>query len=111
VTAWGVVPARGRLCYCGTCGAVIAFGEKLRRGPAANAEAARVTLAVQGHLRESARCAKGGTFNGGEITACRCSRSVLVNREDGLYCARCEGLVAPQVAPALKSRGPAGGAS
>jgi hypothetical protein len=98
VTAWGVAPARGRLCYCGTCGAVIAFGEKLRRGPAANAQAERVTLTVQVHFRASARCAKGGTFHGGEVTACRCTRSVLVHREEGLYCARCEGLVAPHVA-------------
>jgi hypothetical protein len=108
VTAWGVTPARGRLCYCGTCGAVIAFGEKLRRGPAANAEAGRVTSAVQSHFRESASCSKGSTFNGTEIIACRCSRSVLVNREDGLYCARCEGLVAPEVSVHSKSGGAGG---
>jgi hypothetical protein len=55
------------------------------------------------------RCAKGNTFSGAEIVACRCSRAVLVARQDGLYCARCEGLVAPQVATVSQSRRPSGG--
>jgi hypothetical protein len=99
VTAWGVVPARGRLQFCGTCGSTITFGEKHRRGPAADAEAKRVTTAVQEHFRGSPSCQTGGTFGGREIAACRCERRIVVPREDGLFCARCEGQVAPQMAP------------
>jgi hypothetical protein len=110
VTAWGLAPARGRLHFCGTCGATIAFAEERRPGKVVDTEAERITLATQAHLSDKPLCQSGGTFQGGEIVACRCPRSVLVQREDGLYCARCEGLIAPQVAPVSQPRARSGGA-
>jgi len=98
MTAWGATPARGRRCYCGTCGVVIAFREEVRLRAAMDAELDRVTLAVEGHLRSSPRCRGGGTFEGRTVGACRCEKPLRLPREDGLFCARCEGVVAPDVA-------------
>jgi hypothetical protein len=109
VTAWGVAPARGRIRYCGTCGGAVVFGVEKRPGKLVDGEPNRITLATQEHFRGSPRCANGNTFSGSELVACRCSRAVLVAREDGLYCARCEGLVAPQVAAVSQARRPSGG--
>lgn len=110
MTAWGVAPAHGRLHFCGTCGAAIVFGEERRRGRVAEAEAVRITTAIQGHVRASPLCRSRGTFVGREIVACRCVRRVLLPREKGLFCARCEGLVSPDLAPASQSRVRSGGA-
>jgi hypothetical protein len=109
VTAWGLAPARGRIRFCGTCGAFVIFGLEKRPGKLLDGEANRLTLATKEHFRESPRCAKGDTFSGAEILACRCPRAVPVAREDGLYCARCEGLVAPHLAAVSQSRRPSGG--
>jgi hypothetical protein len=98
VTAWGAKPARGRLHYCGTCGATIAFGEERRPGRIAEPEADRVTAAVEAHFEKSPLCRKGETFTGIAVVACRCDRPVALAREDGLSCARCEGSVAPILA-------------
>jgi hypothetical protein len=87
----------------------VVFGLEKRPGKLLDGEANRITLATQEHFRESPRCAKGDTFSGAEILACRCSRGVPVAREDGLYCARCEGLVAPHLAAGSQSRRPSGG--
>jgi hypothetical protein len=98
VTAWGVIPARGHRCYCGTCGLAIAFREERRLRSAVESELDRVTLVIQGHLVSSARCRAGGTFEGRVVVACRCEKPLRLPREDGLFCARCEGVVAPDVA-------------
>lgn len=101
MTAWGVTPAQGRRCYCGTCGAVIAFIHEVRIRSAVDAEKDRVTLAIEGHFRSSARCRSGGTFEGETVPACRCETPLRLPRVDGLFCARCEGVVAPEVVVAI----------
>lgn len=98
MTAWGLTPARGHRCYCGTCGVVIVFHEERRLRSEVNEELDRVTLAVEAHLESSARCRGGGTFEGRAIVACRCKAPLVLPREDGLVCARCEGVVSPEVA-------------
>ena len=104
MTAWGVAPARGCAVYCGRCGEQVAFHERLRLRERADAEADRITLAVQRHLRRSPLCRRAETFEGRELTACRCAEPVPIPREDGLYCARCEGLLGPSVAPPIVRR-------
>ena len=99
MTAWGVAPAHGCLVYCGRCGEQASFHETLRPRALAQAEADRVTLAVQRHFRRSPLCRRADTFEGRQLTACRCAEPVRIPREDGLYCARCEGLLGPHVAP------------
>lgn len=112
MTAWGVAPARGRFRICGTCGATLAFVEVSRPGRTPEAER-RMVAAIQEHLRSSARCRDTRTFSGGVIVACRCDRQMPLPREEGLMCARCEGLIAPQVAaapaPGQATRRPRGG--
>jgi len=104
VTAWGVAPARGRLVYCAGCGKEAAFHQTFRPRDLVQAEADRVTLAVQRHFRRSPLCRRAETFEGRELTACRCAEPVRIPREDGLYCARCEGLLGPHVAPPTSRR-------
>jgi hypothetical protein len=104
MTAWGVAPARGCLVYCGRCGEQAAFHETLRPRKLAQAEADQVTLAVQRHFRRSPLCRRAETFEGRDLTACRCAEPVPIPREDGLYCARCEGLLGPHVAPRTSRR-------
>jgi hypothetical protein len=64
----------------------------------------RYGAALADHMSSSFRCRNTETFLGGEITACRCERQILIQREDGLRCARCEGLVAPEVAGRRRRR-------
>jgi hypothetical protein len=105
MSSWGVTPAHGRRAYCATCGAVLMFAEENRRGRIPEVETERLTLATQRHFDTSALCRRSdGTFMGGAVLACRCERRILLPREDGLYCARCEGLVAPDVALAPPRR-------
>ena len=104
MTAWGVAPAHGCIAYCGKCGEPVTFHEALRRRELADAEADRVTLAIQRHFRRSPLCRRSDTFEGRELTACRCAEPVRIPREDGLYCARCEGLLGPPVAPPTARR-------
>lgn len=106
MTAWGLTPARGRRCYCGTCGAVIVFREERRLRPDANEEADRVTLAVEAHLGSSPGCREGATFEGRTVVACRCKAPLRLPREDGLVCARCEGVIAPDVGAVTAPRRP-----
>jgi hypothetical protein len=88
---------RGQLRYCNTCGARLAF---VPAGRAGNAPAVqeRLFALTQAHLQSSAGCARAGTFSGGVIFVCRCARPLRIAREEGLMCARCEGLVAPECA-------------
>ncbi len=102
MTAWGVAPARGRFRICGVCGARLAFAEVGRAGATPEAER-RLLDAIQQHLTASASCRDASTFSGGVIAACRCERPLTLPREEGLVCARCEGLIAPEVGAALKS--------
>jgi hypothetical protein len=110
VTARGVVPARGHLSYCGTCGGVIAFAEEYRPGRIAQVEADRVTLAVTAHFTLFPECRPGNTFEGRTVDACRCARPMRIPREDGLFCARCDGRIAPDVAGWPRRRAGRGGA-
>jgi hypothetical protein len=112
VTAWGVAPARGRLRLCGHCGATLTFVELGRAGAAPEAQA-RLYAAIRLHLRTYAECCDASTFSSKVITACRCNRPMRLAREDGLLCARCEGLISPDVAqttaaPALPGGQPGG---
>ena len=104
MTTWGRPAARGWIVYCGWCGTPIVFHQALKPKPFAEKEADRVSVAVGRHFHGSARCRRAGTFEGREIQACRCSDAVLLPREDGLFCARCEGLLAPYVAEAGTSK-------
>jgi hypothetical protein len=106
MTVWGATPARGRLRFCGTCGAAVAFVEERRPGSAVQVEVNRVSLAVGAHFVLFPECCKGSTFEGSEIVACRCRRPMRLPRETGLYCARCDGLISPDVAgmPRYRSR-------
>jgi hypothetical protein len=113
MNAWGVAPARGHRMYCASCGTVIGFAEKDRRGRFSEESTARITLATQKHVDASPFCrGPDAIFVGAEIIACRCERRVLVTRADGLFCARCEGLVAPDAAgPPVGRRPRSGGAT
>ena len=106
MTAWGVTPARGRLRFCGTCGAVVAFAEERRPGVVEQAEADRATLGINVHFTLYPECRRGSTFEGEAIAACRCRRAMRLPREHGLFCARCDGLISPDVAgePRRRSR-------
>lgn len=97
MTAWGVAPARGRLRLCGTCGATVAFVQAGRVGQTPESTQ-RMLQAIESHLRASPKCGDAPTFAGREVLACRCARPLRLPREDGLMCARCEGLIAPEVA-------------
>lgn len=97
MTAWGVAPARGHLQLCGCCGATVAFVQAGRAGQ--TPESTQRTLqAIALHLRSSPKCENASTFAGREVLACRCVRPLRLPRDDGLMCARCEGLIAPEVA-------------
>ena len=98
MTSWGVAPARGQLLFCRDCGAIIIFREERRPAAAAQEEADRVTLAVEKHHLASRRCRSAETFEGREIVACRCPAPMRIPRQDGLFCARCEGVMGPTVA-------------
>ena len=98
MSVWGRAPAHGCTVYCGRCGAQIAFREERRPSALAQAEAERVTLAVQKHFRSSPFCRAATTFEGRDMVACRCDEPMRLPRGNGLYCARCEGLIGPHVA-------------
>jgi hypothetical protein len=97
VTAWSAKPARGQFRYCDICGARLAFVPAGRAGDAPEVQA-RLFELTQAHL-QSKGCNRAGTFSGGVIFACRCARPLRISRKEGLMCARCEGLVAPECAP------------
>ncbi len=96
MTAWGVAPARGRIRFCGVCGARLAFLEVGRAGATPEAHR-RLLAAVEQHLTTSAACRDATTFFGGVVVACRCERPLRLPRDEGLTCARCEGLIAPEL--------------
>ena len=97
MTSWNAKPVRGQLRYCDVCGARLAFVPAGRAGDAPEVQE-RLFALTQAHLQSSKGCGLAGTFSGGVIFACRCARPMRVSREEGLMCARCEGLVAPECA-------------
>jgi hypothetical protein len=115
MTAWSVAPARGRFRICGTCGAKLAFVE-VARPSGATADPKQLIAVVRRHIDSSARCHNTSTFSSGMIVACRCERPMPLPREDELVCARCEGLIAPEVSTPIPGDGvrgdrPSGGSS
>lgn len=95
MTAWGTAPANGRFRICGTCGAKLAFVEATRPTPESQN---RLLAIIRKHLDSSARCHNTSTYSGAVIVACRCESPMPLQREDWLVCARCEGVIAPEVA-------------
>jgi hypothetical protein len=96
----GPVPVRGRLQLCDTCGGVVAFVELYADGRKTELEAARLTYAARAHHLSSRDCASAGTFEGPDVSACRCAEPFRMARPQGLFCAKCNGLLAPHLRPA-----------
>jgi hypothetical protein len=44
----------------------------------------------------------GGTFEGVDVAACRCGAPLQLERPKGLFCAKCNGLIAPHLRPATR---------
>jgi hypothetical protein len=84
--------------FCDTCGARLVFVEVGLPGKTKEAKQ-RHDAAVAAHTQSQFRCKEAQTFLGAELLACRCEARKLIQREDGLWCAQCDGLVAPEVAP------------
>jgi hypothetical protein len=95
----GPVPARGRVLLCCVCGAAVVFVEFYADGRKSNHEAARLTRATEVHAAASARCKDGGVFDGPDVAACRCAVPLRMERPTGLFCAKCNGLIAPHLRP------------
>jgi len=62
-------------------------------------ESARLVLATRMHFVSSPACADGGTFEGADVGACRCGSPLRIERPQGLFCAKCNGLIAPYLRP------------
>jgi hypothetical protein len=95
----GVSPTEGRLRLCGTCGGVVAFVEMYGDGRMTNAESQRLVAATAAHFEVSPRCADGSTFDGLDVDACPCRAPLRMERPQGLFCAKCNGLIAPHLRP------------
>jgi hypothetical protein len=93
----GVSSTEGRLRLCGTCGGVVAFVELYGDGRMTNAESKRLVAATAAHFETSRACADGSTFDGHDVTACRCGAPLRMERPQGLFCAKCNGLIAPHL--------------
>jgi len=100
----GPAPVRGRVLLCGFCGGVVAFVGLYADGRKSNAEAARLTLATELHALGSPRCKGGAVFDGPDVAACRCLAPLRLERPRGLFCAKCNGLIAPYLRPDWPSR-------
>ena len=100
MSIWGVRPAQGRLKFCGSCGASIVFVEARQAGVRGATPIEAVMAAIGVHHGASPRCRTAETFDGEWIVACRCPCVMPVARDEGLWCARCDGRVAPALATA-----------
>jgi hypothetical protein len=78
---------------------VIVFVELYADGRKTNAEAARLTLATKYHTEASRTCADAPAFDGPDVDACRFRVPLRMERPEGLFCAKCNGLIAPHVRP------------
>jgi len=100
MSASGPLPTRGRLRLCGTCGGVVAFVELYGDGRMTDLESSRLVLATAEHFRSSPSCEDGDTFQGPDVDACRCPSPFRMERPQGLFCGKCNGLIAPHLRPA-----------
>jgi hypothetical protein len=98
VTMCSVRPARGHLKYCAECGASIIFVEERQPKVRGATPPEAVMAAIAAHKAACPRCRQAETFDGGDLVACRCARVIPLGRLNGLWCARCNGRVAPAVA-------------
>jgi hypothetical protein len=96
----GVSSTEGRLRLCGTCGGVVAFVELYGDGRITKEQGARLFAATSAHFAASPACAEGSTFEGLDVCACRCRKPFRMERPQGLFCAKCNGLIAPYLRPA-----------
>jgi hypothetical protein len=84
---------------CSFCGGVVVFVELYADGRMTNEEAERLTRATQHHVAASPTCTDGGVFDGPDVGACRCLVPLRMERPTGLFCAKCNGLIAPHLRP------------
>jgi len=101
----GPVPARGRVLLCSVCGGAVVFVELYADGRKSNHEAERLMLATRLHAAASPACTDGGVFDGPDVSACRCATPLRMERPKGLFCAKCNGLIAPHLRPAWPPAG------
>jgi len=92
-------PVHGRVLLCGVCGGPVVFIEIYADGRKSNKEAERLSLATRRHNEVSPRCKAGGVFDGPDVAACRCAVVLRIERPKGLFCAKCNGLIAPHLRP------------
>jgi hypothetical protein len=95
----GPVAAQGRVLLCSACGGVVVFVELYADGRKTNTEAERLTLATKHHVGVSPKCAGAPVFDGPDVGACRCQVPLRMERPAGLFCAKCNGLIAPHLRP------------
>ena len=109
----GPVPLQGRLLLCSVCGGIVVFLEVYADGRKSNQEAERLVAATRFHISASPECKEGGVFDGPDVGACRCAVPLRFERPKGLFCAKCNGLIAPHLRPdwppaAQEAPGPCG---
>lgn len=92
-------PVRGRVLFCGFCGGVVVFIELYADGRKSGREATRLVRATALHMLASPPCEDGGVFDGPDAAACRCAVPLRIERPRGLFCAKCNGLIAPYLRP------------
>lgn len=95
----GPTAVRGRVLLCGVCGGPIIFVGLYADGRKNDEEADRLTLATRRHTEASPGCKAGGVFDGPDVAACRCAVPLRIERPKGLFCAKCNGLIAPHLRP------------
>jgi hypothetical protein len=95
----GPAPVRGRILLCCACGGVVVFVELYADGRKSSTEAEHLARATRQHVTASPRCRSGGVFDGPDVGACRCTVPLRMERSTGLFCAKCNGLIAPHLRP------------
>lgn len=95
----GPAPVRGRVLLCCVCGGVVVFVELYADGRKCTAEADHLSRATRHHVTVSPECNSGGVFDGPDVGACRCKAPLRMERPSGLFCAKCNGVIAPHLRP------------
>jgi hypothetical protein len=95
----GPVAVRGRVLLCSACGGVIVFVELYADGRKSNPQAERLTRATRFHAEVSPGCKDAPLFDGPDVGSCRCAVPLRMERPSGLYCAKCNGQLAPHLRP------------